>query len=152
MTTKTTKAARKTKAATSAKVTKSAKATKPRRFAPSVIAAIDDAGILGIRAGARSDHRFTGVWPVVVDGRVFARSWTVKPEGWAQAFLDDPLGTLQIGDRQIRIRAKRVRGERMIARIEAAYAAKYTTPASQKYVRGFRTARRRETTTEFVLR
>lgn len=143
---KTTKAARKAKAA------KSAKATKPRRFAPSVIAAIDEVAILGICAGARSDHRFTGVWPVVVNGRVFARSWTVKADGWAQAFLDDPLGTLQIGDRLIRIRAKRVRDKRMIAKIEAAYAAKYTTPASQKYVRGFRTARRRATTTEFVLR
>jgi hypothetical protein len=143
VTTKTTKGLR---------AARSAQTTQPRRFAPSVIAAIDEAKILGIRAGTRSDHRFTGVWPVVVGGRVFARSWTVKPDGWAQAFLDDPLGTLQVGDRQVRIRAKRVRGERMIAKIEEAYAAKYSTPASQTYVRGFRTARRRETTTEFVPR
>jgi hypothetical protein len=129
-----------------------AKATEPRRFSRPVIAAIDESGILGIRAGGRSDHRFTGVWPIVVDGRVFARSWTLKPDGWYRTFLDDPVGTLQIGERQIAIRAKRVRGARLIAKIEAAYAAKYATPASQKYVRGFRTARRRATTTEFVPR
>lgn len=130
----------------------SAKSTKPRRFSRPVIAAIDESGIIGIRAGTRSDHRFTGVWPIVVDGRVFARSWTLKPAGWYRTFLDDPVGTLQIGERQIAIQAKRVRGERLIAKIEEAYAAKYATPASQKYVRGFRTTRRRETTTEFVPR
>jgi hypothetical protein len=45
-----------------------------------------------------------------------------------------------------------VRGSRLIAAIEERYAAKYATPASQKYVRGFRTSRRRDTTTEFVPR
>jgi hypothetical protein len=117
-----------------------------------VIAAIDASKILGIRAGARSEHKFTGVWPIVVDGRLFARSWTIKVGGWYRTFLEDPLGTLQVGERQIAIRARPVRGSRLIAAIEQAYAAKYATPASQKYVRGFRTARRRETTTEFVPR
>jgi hypothetical protein len=36
--------------------------------------------------------------------------------------------------------------------VEEAYAKKYTTQASQKWVRGFRTARRREATIEFVPR
>jgi hypothetical protein len=127
-------------------------ATTTRRFSRSVIAAIDASKILGIRVGARSEHKFTGVWPIVVDGRVFARSWTVKAGGWCRTFLEDPLGTLQVGERQIAIRARRVRGSRLIAAIEDGYAVKYATPASQKYVRGFRTARRRETTTEFVPR
>jgi hypothetical protein len=128
------------------------KTTNPRRFSRPVIAAIDESGIMGIRAGTRSDHRFTGVWPIVVSGRVFARSWTLKPDGWYHTFLEDPVGTLQIGERQIAIRARRVRGSRLLAAIEEAYAEKYATPASKKYVRGFKTARRRETTTEFVPR
>ena len=123
-----------------------------KRLSKTVVAAIDASGIMGIRAGARSDHRFIGVWPIVVDGRVFARSWTSNKDGWNRAFLDDPLGVLQIGDRQVRVRARRVRGERLLDRIEDAYAEKYDTKASQKYVRGFRTKRRRETTTEFVPR
>lgn len=114
-----------------------------------VVSAIDAAKILGVRAGATSDHRFIGIWPVVVDGRVFARSWTLKPDGWYRTFLKDPLGTIQVGDREVRVRAAPVRGERLRDAVERAYAAKYTTPASRRYVRGFRTPRRREATIEF---
>jgi hypothetical protein len=49
-------------------------------FSRPIVAALDASKILGIRAGARSDHRFIGIWAVVVTGRVFARSWTEKPE------------------------------------------------------------------------
>ncbi len=124
----------------------------PKRFPRAVVAAVDAASILGIKAGERSAHKFTGVWPVVVKGRVYARSWTVKKDGWFHAFLEDPLGRLQVGDREMRVRAIRARSERVRDAVEAAYAAKYTTRASQKYVRGFRTPRRRDATMEFVPR
>jgi len=117
-----------------------------------VIAAADAAGIMGIRAGAKSDHKFRGVWPIVVDGRLFARSWTLTKGGWYRTFLEDPLGVIQVGDREVRIRAIRVKSERLRDKIEDAYAEKYATKASQTYVRGFRTPRRRDTTTEFVPR
>jgi hypothetical protein len=123
-----------------------------RRLSSPVVKAIDESKILGVRAGAESDHKFTGVWPVVINGRVFARSWTVKSSGWYSAFLADPLGTIQVGERSIRVRAIRARGERIRDAVEAAYAAKYPTKASLKYVRGFRTPRRREATVEFVPR
>lgn len=124
----------------------------PKRLSRPVIAAADASGIMGIRAGARSDHRFVGVWPIVVNGRLFARSWTSKSDGWYRTFLDDPLGTIQVGEREVRVRARSVTGEKLLDRIEQAYAEKYDTKASQKYVRGFRSARRRATTTEFVPR
>jgi hypothetical protein len=117
-----------------------------------VVQAIDRSKILGIRAGARTDHRYVGVWPVVVDGRVFARSWTLEPSGWYRTFLEDPRGTIQVGDREVRIRALPARGERIRDAIDDAYAEKYPTPGSKQYVRGFRTTRRRETTMEFVRR
>ena len=123
-----------------------------KRLPKSVVAAIHESGIIGIRAGRKSDHRFIGVWPVVVGGRVFARSWKVSRGGWFETFQQDPLGTLQIGERQLRVRAVRIKSERIRDAVEDAYAEKYHTPASMKYVRGFRTARRRDTTTEFVPR
>ena len=123
-----------------------------RTLPRAVVKAIDESKILGIRAGARSDHRFTGVWPIVVEGRVFARSWTLKPAGWYRTFLDDPVGTLQVGEREVRVRAVPVKSERLRDAVEEAYAEKYHTPASRKYVRGFRTARRRDATIEFVPR
>ena len=98
---------------------------------------------------ARPQHT-TGA--VVVGGRVFARSWTQKRDGWYRTFLDDPLGTIQVGERELPIRAARVRGERIRDAVERAYAVKYPTPGSRKYVRGFRTRRRRDTTIEFLPR
>src|SRR5262249_22243589 len=124
----------------------------PRRFSPKVVTAIDESKIFAIRAGARSDHRFLGIWAVVVDGRVFARSWTLKAGGWYRTFLEDPLGAMQVGERTIRIRAVPVRSERIRDAVERGYAEKYPTPGSRKYVRGFRTRRRRDTTMEFLPR
>jgi hypothetical protein len=123
-----------------------------RRFSSPIVAAIDESKILGIKAGARSSHRFIGVWAVVVAGRVYVRSWTQKPGGWYRTFLDDPLGMLQVGERELRIRAVRARGERIRDAVERAYAKKYPTPGSVKYVRGFRSPRRRETTMELLPR
>jgi hypothetical protein len=121
-----------------------------KRFSRAVVAAIDAASIMGIKAG--TGHRFIGVWPVVVDGRVYARSWGVSPDGWFHAFLEERSGTIQVGDRELRVRAVRARGERIRDKVEDAYARKYATRASQKWVRGFRTLRRRDATIEFVPR
>lgn len=123
-----------------------------RRLAAKVVAAIDAARVLGIRAGLRSDHRFIGIWAVVVQGRVFARSWTAKRTGWYCTLLEDPLATIRVGEREVRVRAVRIGSERLRDAVESAYAKKYPTPGSRKYVRGFRTPRRRETTVEFVAR
>jgi len=123
-----------------------------RTFPRSIVAAIDASKILGVRAGVTSDHRFIGIWPVVIGGRVYGRSWSLKPGGWYRTFREDPRGTLQVGDRDIKIRAVPVRSERIRDAVEDAYAAKYPTPGSRKYVRGFRTKRRREATMEFIPR
>ena len=117
-----------------------------------VVAAADASKIMGVRAGASSEHRFTGVWPIVVNRRLFARSWTVTPGGWYRSFLDHPVGVIQVGERQVRVRAVPVRAARILDAIEDGYAEKYPTPGSQTYVRGFRTARRRAATLEFVKR
>ena len=123
-----------------------------KRLSRLVIAAADAAKIMGIRAGAKTDHKFIGVWPVVVGGRLFARSWTLTRGGWYKTFLEDPIGVIQIGDREVKVRAVGVKSERLRDKVEEAYAEKYDTKASQKYVRGFRTPRRREATIEFVPR
>jgi len=123
-----------------------------RALPRTVVAAIDASKILGVRAGDRSDHEYTGVWPVVIDGRVFARSWSLKPGGWYRTFLEDPRGVLEVGSRAVRVRAVTVRSERLRDAVEAAYAAKYPTPGARVYVRGFRTKRRREATVEFLPR
>jgi len=123
---------------------------RARRFPPALVASLDKSKILGIRAG--TGHRFIGIWVVVVAGRVFVKSWTIKSHGWYRAFQVDPLGALQVGARTVKIRARPVRGKALLDAVEAAYASKYHTPGSLKYVEGFKTPERRNTTTELVPR
>lgn len=122
---------------------------KKTAFSKPIIAAVDQSKILGIRAGT-GDHRFIGIWAVVVEGRVFVRPWNDKPDGWYRAFLDDPRGALTIGEREVRVRARPVRSERLMDAVDRAYATKYNTPGSRGYVLGFRRPRRRRTTTELL--
>lgn len=122
-----------------------------RGFSKPALAALDAAKIIGVRAG--TEHRFTGVWVVVVKGRVFVRSWNDKPAGWHRAFVDEPLGVIQAPNgREFRVRARKVRGEGLLDAIDEAYGEKYNTPASRKWVHGFAQSRRRGTTTEFMPR
>jgi hypothetical protein len=118
-------------------------------FSVDVVAAIHTGHYLRIRAGT-GDHRFTAIWAVVVDGRVFVRSWYMKPDGWHSTFLREPRGAILVGDREIPVRALRVRSERVKDAIDKAYAAKYKTAASIKYVKGFARGKRRETAMELL--
>ena len=120
-----------------------------RRFPAAVIDAIRAGKYFGIRSGA-TPHRFIGIWMVEVDRRVFVRSWTLKPGGWYHTMLAERHGAMTVGDREVRVRARPVRGERLKDAVSEAYFAKYNTPASVKYCRGFARGRRRETTLELV--
>lgn len=120
----------------------------PRRFPTKTLRALSEAKILGIRAGG--EHRHTGVWVVVVDGRVYVRSWSDKSTGWYRAFHKEPRGSIEVAGRNIAIRGKQVRSERLRKAVSRALAQKYDTKASQKWVRGFAEPRRAHNTLELV--
>ncbi|HEV2912355.1 MAG TPA: DUF2255 family protein [Pyrinomonadaceae bacterium] len=120
-----------------------------RRFTDDILAAIQSGKILGIRAGTQP-HRFIGIWAVVVEGRVFVRSWSLRPRSWYRTFLEDPYGTINIEGREISVRAVRTRSERLKSAIDRAYLEKYRTPGSIKYARDLGGAKSRATTTELV--
>ena len=113
-----------------------------------IVEAARDAKIMGVRAG--TEHRYTGVWVVVVDDRIFARSWSDKPTGWFRAFKKEPSGTIQLGEREIPVRAKPVRSARLRDAVTVAFAEKYNTKGSRKWVEGFAEPERVLTTLEFV--
>lgn len=121
------------------------------RFDDDAIAWIAKSKILGIRAG-RKPHRIIGIWVVVVERRVFVRSWSMKERSWWRTFLEDPTGIIEVDGKRIPIRAVRTRSERLKDAVDEAYAAKYNTPGSLQYVKDFRTKKRRDTTTELVPR
>lgn len=120
-----------------------------KRFPGKILAAIREDKILGIRAGTKP-HRIIGIWSVVVEGRVFARSWSLKPHSWFRTFLEDPQGIIQVGKRRIRVRAIQTRSERLKDAVSQAYREKYNTPGSVKYVSDMARTKSRNTTTELV--
>lgn len=120
-----------------------------KRFPAKILAAIRVDKILGIRAGTQP-HRIIGIWAVVVEGRVFVRSWSLKPLSWYRTFLEEPRGLIQVGNRKIQIRAVQTRSERLKDAVSKAYREKYNTPGSIKFVHDMARAKSRNTTTELV--
>ena len=123
---------------------------KKATFPDDVVEALSRAKILGVRAG--TEHRYTGVWVVVVEGRVFARSWYDKPTGWFRAFRKVPNGTIQVGELEIPVRGKPVRSARIRDAVTVAFGEKYNTKGSRQWVEGFADPARLITTLEFVPR
>jgi hypothetical protein len=121
------------------------------RFPKEVLAAIRDGKILGIRAGSKP-HRIIGIWAVVVENRVFVRSWSLKRRSWYRSFLEDPVGVIEVDDRQIPVRAVFTRSERLKTAVDKAYAEKFNTKGSLHFVEGFKEKTRRDTTTELCPR
>jgi hypothetical protein len=118
----------------------------PRRFSADIVAALRDGKGLRIRAG--TTHRFIGIWVVVVEGRVFVRSWSVKARGWYRAFLTDPRGFIHVGDRTVPVLAARTRSGRLRDAVDRAYLEKYATPGALRYARDLGSAKSRATTLE----
>ena len=121
---------------------------KDKAFSKKEVEALTKAKILGVRSGTA--HRYTGVWVVVVDKRVFARSWYDKPTGWFQAFKKEPVGSIQAGDLEIPVRGKVVRSAKIRDAVTAAYGEKYPTKGSKVWVDGFAEPSRALNTMEFV--
>ena len=120
-----------------------------RRFPEDTLAAIRDGNVLRIRAGSEP-HRFIGIWVVVVEGRAFVRSWSLKPRSWYRTFLKEPRGAIQVAGREIPVRAVQTRSERLKDAVDRAYLEKYKSPGAIKYARDLGRPKSRATTTELV--
>jgi hypothetical protein len=123
-----------------------------KRFTAKTVQALRNGKILGIRAGP-GDHRIIGIWMVVVEHRLFVRSWSVKPGGWFRTFEREPRGIITVdGGREIPVRAVITRSERLKDAVSRAYLEKYSTPGALKYSRDLARAKSRATTTELIPR
>ena len=118
------------------------------KFADDIVEVVRKAKILGLRAG--TEHRYTGVWVVVVEDLVFVRSWNDKPTGWFQSFKKEPRGTIQVDKLELTVKGKAVRSARIRDAVTVAFGEKYPTKGSQKWVEGFAEPARVLTTLEFV--
>ena len=122
-----------------------------KRFTAKTIRALHDGKILGIRAGT-SDHRIIGIWMVVVENRLFVRSWSVKPDGWFRTIQREPRGIITVDGKEMPVRAVITRSERLKDAVSRAYLEKYCTPGALKYSKDLGRPKSRATTTELIPR
>src|SRR5205809_3693255 len=94
------------------------------KFPQTIVEAIRDSKILGIRAGTEP-HRIIGIWAVVVEGRVFVRSYSLKPRSWWRTFREEPRGVIEVNGRLIKVRPVFTRSERLKKAVDRAYREKY---------------------------
>jgi hypothetical protein len=120
---------------------------KPKTsFPTTILESIRKEKIIGIRAG--STHRIIGIWAVVVEGRVFVRSYSMKPRSWWRTFLEDPQGIMTVGEKEIKVKAVQTRSERIKDLVSEAYKEKYNRPGDIQYVKDMSKKKSRDTTTE----
>jgi hypothetical protein len=114
-----------------------------------LVKTIQDGRRVALRAGSKP-HRLTSLWAVVVDGRVFVRSWSVKPRSWYRTLLREPHGVLKVKERTWPFRSVRTRSAVLKAAVDRAYREKYDHPGDLPYTRDMTGAKSRATTTELV--
>lgn len=122
---------------------------KSNAFSDEVLPILRQRKGLRIQAGS-GNHRFIGIWMVVVDDRVFVRSWSIKAKGWYRTFLKEPRGAIQVPGHEVSIRAVPVKSKRLRDAIDRAYLEKYSGPGSLKYAKDLGREKSRATTLELV--
>lgn len=120
-----------------------------RTFPDDLLAILKESKGVRIRAGA-GDHRFIGIWFVVVKQRVFARSWSVKPKGWYRTFLSEPQGAIRVGKTEVAVCAVPTKSKALKDAVDLAYLGKYNATWELKYTKGLTAEKCRAATVEIV--
>jgi hypothetical protein len=120
-----------------------------RSFSDELLNALKKSKGIRVRAGTGS-HRFIGIWFVIVADRVFARSWSVKSDGWYRTFLKERRGAIQVGKEEVPVRAVHTRSKRLKVAVDHAYLEKYNSGYEVKYAKDLTVEKSRATTVEFV--
>ena len=120
-----------------------------RGFSDEVLKVLKSTKGIRVRAGT-GKHRFIGIWFVIVADRIFARSWSVKPDGWYRTFLKEPRGAIQVGKAEIAVRAAHTRSKRLKDAVDRAYLEKYNSGYEVRYAKDLTREKSKATTVEFV--
>ncbi|WP_162055262.1 DUF2255 family protein [Pontibacter pamirensis] len=105
-------------------------------FDQETLAYIRNNNLIGIKAGSERE-KFLPIWMVLVDDRIFARSWGFGERSWYNTFLTDAYGQIQCGDKVTAIRASvPEEDESLQDRISQAYLDKYDKGENSFYASG----------------
>jgi hypothetical protein len=107
----------------------------PQTFDPAVVASARDNKEVRIRT-ARQRSRGVILWIVVANDALYVRSVRGPQGKWFVAATAEGQATLELGDRQVAVRAVPVTDQATIAAVSQAFLSKYaTSPYAQSIVR-----------------
>ncbi|WP_223598682.1 DUF2255 family protein [Chryseobacterium sp. GVT01B] len=107
--------------------------------------------IIGIKAGHQRPE-FLEIWMVVVQNRIFARSWGLAEKSWYNTFLEDSTGEIQCGETVYSIKAMIPEDVNdLTEEINQAYLTKYNSDHNIQYSRGIIQEKHVVKTMEFII-
>lgn len=111
---------------------------------------LDTHTLVGVKAG-KDREKFTKIWMVQINGRVFARSWYKNERSWFTAFLLHKKGELNYGGKILKVKGIKLdRKDSMHKKINKAYIEKYKKPGHISYATGFSDPGYADYTMEFI--
>lgn len=122
-----------------------------KNFSTAFLQCISETQITSVRAG-KDRNKFTGIWMVEAEGRIFARSYNLSDRSWYTSFLNGDEGDIKCGKDIITVKGIKPADLDAIAeKITKAYEKKYLIKAfNKKWLDGFAEPERVESTMEFI--
>lgn len=115
------------------------------------IKGIESEQLTAIKAG-QNDHDFLNIWMVVVNNRIFARSWGFAERSWYNTFLKDNIGQIKSGDYIFNIKGEIPEDfNELVEPINEAYMKTYNFGSNAFYAEGITKEEHINKTMEFIL-
>jgi hypothetical protein len=123
-----------------------------KKFSKAFLQCIRETQINSVRAG-KDRTKFTVIWMVEVDERIFARSYNLSDRSWYTSFLKGDNGDIKCGKEIIPVKGvKPADVDTITEAINKAYEKKYLVKNyNKKWVDGLCEPERVERTMEFIL-
>ena len=122
-----------------------------KKFSKPFLQCINETQITSVRVG-KGREKFTGIWMVEVDGRVFGRSYYGAGRSWYTILLNGDNGDIKCGNEIIPVKGLKLSDINTITKaINKAYEKKYLLKAyNKKWVDGLCEPERIARTMEFI--
>ena len=122
-----------------------------KKFSKAFLKCINETQVTSVRAG-KDREKFTGIWMVEVDGRVFGRSYYGAKRSWYIDLLSSGNGEIKCGDEIIAVKGMKPADINTINKaINKAYQKKYLVKDhNKKWVDGLCEPERVARTMEFI--
>jgi len=122
-----------------------------KKFSNAFLKCINETQITSVRVG-EDRTKFTGIWMVEVNGRIFGRSYYGASGSWYTRFLNGDTGDIKCGKEIIPVTGVQPSDlDTITEAINKGYEKKYLVKAyNKKWVDGLREAERVNRTIEFI--